>query len=277
VVTGIAIGTATITAVVDGVRGTHVVNVAAGPVGSITVTPASSSIAQGDQATLTATLHDTLGAAVTGATVAWTSSNEAIATVSAAGVVTAVAPGGPVTVTATHATGVSGTATITVMPPRFAYTVADQPSAASYTPIARYTYNSSGGAITITRAATGSYQVRFAGQATPDGKSEIVLITASGPGEAYCKHGAPWANSGADLVATVACYTTLGTPADIAFNITLIGSGALGGRFGFTYADQEATASYFPQTRTYSSARQTMAVSRLSPGVYRVTFTGLAR
>lgn len=64
----------------------------------------------------------------TGRTVTWTTSNAAVATVSAAGVVTGVAPGGPVTITAT-AEGKSGSAQITVIPvPIATLTLAPNPA-----------------------------------------------------------------------------------------------------------------------------------------------------
>jgi uncharacterized protein YjdB len=55
---------------------------------SVTVSQPTGPILVGATTTLTATLKDASGTAVTGATVAWSSSSDAIATVSQAGVVT---------------------------------------------------------------------------------------------------------------------------------------------------------------------------------------------
>ena len=79
---------------------------------SVTVSTPPAAILVGATTTLTATTKDASGAALTGTTVTWSSSSDAIATVSQAGVVTGVAPG-TATITATS-NGKTGTATITV-------------------------------------------------------------------------------------------------------------------------------------------------------------------
>jgi trimeric autotransporter adhesin len=111
-VSGIKIGTATITASSEGKSGTATVTVTAAPVASVNVTPPTASVTVGQSTTLTAQTLDANGNALTGRTVAWTSSNTGIATVSEAGVVTGVAPGSA-TITATSENK-SGTATVTV-------------------------------------------------------------------------------------------------------------------------------------------------------------------
>ena len=86
----------------------------ASPLQSIVVSPATSTLAAGHGQQFTAfggyayrTSND-LTASVT-----WSSSNAAVASVSASGLVTGHAPGGPVVITATQA-GISGTGTLTV-------------------------------------------------------------------------------------------------------------------------------------------------------------------
>ncbi len=111
VVTGVAPGTATITATSEGKSGTATVTVTAAPVATVTVQPATASVVAGQTTTLGATAKDANGTVLTGRAVTWSSSNGAIATVSA-GVVTGVAPG-TATITATSE-GKSGTATVTV-------------------------------------------------------------------------------------------------------------------------------------------------------------------
>ncbi|HEX8946227.1 MAG TPA: Ig-like domain-containing protein [Gemmatimonadaceae bacterium] len=113
-VTAVALGTATITATSEGKTGTASVTVAPAAVGSVTVSPATASVIVGQTTNLTATVKDANGAVLTGRTVTWTSSNTAIATVSATGVVTGVAVGSA-TITATSE-GKSGTAAVTVVP-----------------------------------------------------------------------------------------------------------------------------------------------------------------
>src|SRR5437762_376105 len=83
------------------------------PVASVTVSPASVSVLQGQTVQLTATPRDANGNPLTGRVITWQSSNSAIASVNGSGLVTGVGPGGPVTLTATSE-GQSGTASVTV-------------------------------------------------------------------------------------------------------------------------------------------------------------------
>jgi uncharacterized protein YjdB len=113
-VTGVgAGGPVTITATSEGKSGTAAISVTSVPVASVSVTPASASVPQGQTVQLTATPKDASGTALTGRVVTWSSANTAIATVSPSGLVTGVGAGGPVTITATSE-GQSGTASITV-------------------------------------------------------------------------------------------------------------------------------------------------------------------
>ena len=84
------------------------------PNGWIDVTPAADSILEGGTQPLSATVRTRTGQAVPGATVTWGTSDAGVATVDAAGTVTAVAPGAA-TITAT-AGARSGSATLQVCP-----------------------------------------------------------------------------------------------------------------------------------------------------------------
>jgi alpha-tubulin suppressor-like RCC1 family protein len=83
------------------------------PVASITVTPPTPTVALGGTAQLQATAKDADGAALTDRSMTWSSSDNAVATVSATGMVTGVAAGTS-TITATSE-GKSGTAAVTVL------------------------------------------------------------------------------------------------------------------------------------------------------------------
>jgi probable HAF family extracellular repeat protein len=85
-------------------------------VSTVTVTTPSQSMNVGQTQQATVTLKDVNGNILTGRTVTWSSSNPSLATVSSTGVITAVAPGGPVTITATSE-GAQGTVQITVTDP----------------------------------------------------------------------------------------------------------------------------------------------------------------
>ncbi len=115
VVTGVAVGSAWVFATSEGKRDSSAIVVSLPAVASVTVSPSSASLVVGDTKTLSATLKDASGATLTGRTITWISGDQSVATVSSAGVVTAVAAG---TATVTAASeGKSGSASITVTAP----------------------------------------------------------------------------------------------------------------------------------------------------------------
>ncbi len=83
---------------------------------TVTVAPATASITQGGTQAFTATARDASSQPIPGVSVTWSTSATAIATVSAAGVASGVAPGDAI-ITATAPNGVSGTASLHVDPP----------------------------------------------------------------------------------------------------------------------------------------------------------------
>ncbi len=95
--------------------GTTGLNTDPKPVASVTVSPATADIDVAGTQPLTTTLRDASGSTLTGRSVAWSSSNQAVATVSSSGMVTGTGAG-EATITATSE-GRSGTATITVTQP----------------------------------------------------------------------------------------------------------------------------------------------------------------
>ena len=127
-VTGKVRGNAVVTAKIGSKAATASVNVLSEPVTSVTVGLASTLLDVGQTTQATATLLNTAGTAFTGPTVAWQSSNSAIAAVNASGVVTAVARG-TVTISAV-ADGKTGGAALTVGPKSVA-TVVVSPNPAS--------------------------------------------------------------------------------------------------------------------------------------------------
>jgi hypothetical protein len=117
-VTAVGAGTASITATstadVDK-KASVTITVTAPAVRNVTVAPANAVLRPGETLGLVANVDADPGVA---RTVTWTSSNNAVATVTAAGVVTAVTPGAvTITATSTANTSVSGAAAITVRPP----------------------------------------------------------------------------------------------------------------------------------------------------------------
>jgi uncharacterized protein YjdB len=114
-VTAVAPGAAAITGSIEGKTATTAMAVAVVPVSTVSISPATGRINVGQTLPLTASARDSAGNVVTGRAVTWSTSAPAVATVSTAGVVTAVAAGSA-TITATSE-GRSGTALITVPPP----------------------------------------------------------------------------------------------------------------------------------------------------------------
>src|SRR5262249_20519745 len=131
---------------------------------------------------------------------------------------------------------------------------------------------------TFSRSSQGKYQVTFAGQATPAGKTETILVTAynvDSPGS--CKLGDTWSNgTGGTLRVPVSCYTQLGQPPDRAFTITLVGSDALTGRFAMALADQQSNPNY-TASKNFNPNGTPVTVQRTGVGDYTVTFPGDAR
>ncbi len=116
-VTGLAEGSATITATSEGERGTAAVTVTATtrPVASIVVTPAEQVLIVGQTVQLVAELRAQDGTVLTSRAVSWTSSDPDVAEVDPeTGLVLGKSAGGELTITATSE-GVEGAATIVVI------------------------------------------------------------------------------------------------------------------------------------------------------------------
>jgi uncharacterized protein YjdB len=111
-VVGVDIGETTITATVNRIEGRSRVRVRRPRVATVTVAPASVTVATGQSVQLTDTLRAASGKVLTGRTVTWSSEIPGVATVSATGIVTAVSPG--VVVISATSEGKSGSATVTV-------------------------------------------------------------------------------------------------------------------------------------------------------------------
>jgi len=110
----LAEGTATVTATVENITATANVTVNNGEpaLASIVVVPSAITLGSGETQQFTATAFDQFGAEMTGVEIAWTSSDEAVGTIDADGLFSALADG-TATVTAT-AESVNGTAEVTV-------------------------------------------------------------------------------------------------------------------------------------------------------------------
>ncbi|HEY7899395.1 MAG TPA: Ig-like domain-containing protein [Gemmatimonadaceae bacterium] len=148
VVTGKAVGSATITATSEGKTAQSTITVT-DPVATLTLSPATAGLVIGGTTTLSAALADAAGNALSGRTIVWTSSDANVATISDVGVVTAKAVG-TATISATSE-GITGKATITVSDPVAAVTVTPGTVALTYfdtTTVAVTTFDAAGTAVT---------------------------------------------------------------------------------------------------------------------------------
>ncbi len=115
VVSTLAAGDVVISATSEGRTGTASLAVLPPPVANVTVSLAQNRVIAGGSTNATAVLTDGSGATLTGRAITWSSGNTSMATVNAAGTVTAVAAG-TVVITATSE-GRSGSAQLTIDPP----------------------------------------------------------------------------------------------------------------------------------------------------------------
>jgi uncharacterized protein YjdB len=117
--TAVAAGTTTITAIVEGKTTSTTVTVSLVPIASVTVTPSTFSMPAVSTKAFIATAFDGAGNVITGRAVSWSSSNPALATIAAQGVLTTAASPGVVVVTAT-VEGFTATAAVTITAPTVA-------------------------------------------------------------------------------------------------------------------------------------------------------------
>ncbi len=123
VVTGVAAGSAQITATSEGKSGSVTLTVSTTLVGSVTVTPPSVTVNVGATVTLTGAAFDAGSTPLPGRVFAWRSANPAIATVTSLGIVRGMGAG-TVAITGTSE-GKNATSTVTVIvPPVASVTVA---------------------------------------------------------------------------------------------------------------------------------------------------------
>jgi uncharacterized protein YjdB len=111
-VTGVAAGTATVTATIEGKTASASISVVQLAVATVEVSPNPASVAVQQNLQLTVTLKAADGTELTGRTVEWETSNQAVATVNQSGRVTGVTPGSA-TITA-RSEGKSGNTALTV-------------------------------------------------------------------------------------------------------------------------------------------------------------------
>lgn len=162
---------------------------------------------------------------------------------------------------------------------RVAWVQGNQPNATTpYTPSSALSYNSAGGAITVTPVSAGVYTVSFAGLHSGGGSDDVLVSAYQTTG--YCAAG-NWSNVGKTLNATVYCYSATGLRVNAYFDLLyqertgIFGTGSKG--LAFVYANSPSTASYTPDsTRQYNSTGGTNTITRYATGSYVVDIPGLS-
>ena len=162
------------------------------------------------------------------------------------------------TITASKVVTVLGPNDIAAGDQRLGYALADQPNAAGpYAPSAATRFNSSGGAVSVTRDSTGWYSVRFAGLARKAGQRDNVQVTAYGaPPGTHCKL-MPWVNAGDDLVVPVHCHQPGLDGLAVDTRFTVLVSGARAFRFVDAVCVRHAPAGKPVPSRIRLSPRST--------------------
>jgi hypothetical protein len=102
---------------------------------------------------------------------------------------------------------------------RLAYTIAHQPSTPSYAPLPTFSWNPSGGAITITRQSAGKYRVQWAGVDPEINGFGNIQVTGWGTDNSHCK--VYTLNGLAPDFVDVLCYNPSGAAVDAKFTVLL--------------------------------------------------------
>jgi len=208
----------------------------------------------------------------------WSSSDPASLSIDANGKMVGIIAGRRATITA-EVEGKKGSASVLVASDdsRFGYALADQPTAAGpYAPDAATRYNSGGGAIEVTRTATGVYTVRFAGLGRTPGQHDNVQVSAYNTVPVYCKPNV-WDAGGADLVVTVSCFAPDGTPADSRFTVLALGAWAFGKAAPLAFAlVTDTTTTYLDSAATArNSTGGHVAIGHVAEGHFAMDLNGL--
>ena len=169
---------------------------------------------------------------------------------------------------------------------REAYLWADNPASASYTPSPFYSWNGNRPDPTITRSATGTYQVRLPGLGGPtSGEFGHVQVTPYS-GVMLRAKVAGWSTTAAgEVLVNVRCTDAAGTLTDgrfvLSYNETAAPMAANEGSGAHVWANNSTAASYTPDP-SYTDSNGTFGpdnsetVQRLGTGSYRVRLVNVA-
>ena len=219
VVTALTPGNTIVSAASEGHVGTASVSVLARLASSVTLTPSSTSITTGSSVQLISQITDPAGNLLIGRPISFTSDNNAVATVNATGLVTAIAPGSA-RITATSE-GKVGTANIIVTPLPVGSVLVGPPTAnvfAGATTQLTAQPLSAGGAVLFGRTVTWT-----SGAPTVASVSANGLVTGIAPGVALILaivDGVAGSSTVTVAAQTIASISVVASPASIAVDGT---------------------------------------------------------
>ncbi len=161
------------------------------------------------------------------------------------------------------------TAAHAVPPPQVAgFAYADQPGNPLYVVATGNEYNSTGGAIQVSRPVVGTYRVRFYGMAAPGGTAHV---TAHGS-NSLCVV-ASWSPAAVDLDINVRCYNNAGVLIDSRFVVNFTNRKPVGVHVGYLWNDNAVPPAigHTPAPAySYDSAGLPITVFRSAVGRYQV-------
>ncbi len=159
-----------------------------------------------------------------------------------------------------------------------AYVWAHDPTAASYTPVAAYQWNSVHpfeAVNRVNRVSVGVYRVLMKDLL---GTRGTVSVTAYGTSSSYCNVGAwfPVADrGGTSQQVEVRCFTHAGNPADSRFTVSYTNRASTPFPMAYVWADQPFTTDYTPHPfYRFSSSGSALTILRAEAGFYFVRLPG---
>jgi hypothetical protein len=158
-------------------------------------------------------------------------------------------------------------------PARWAYLLADQPLAASYTPTPQR--NSSGATNTVIRSAAGRYRVLLPNLGANAG---MVHVTADGNYTQYCKveSWGPIILDPTTQEVRVRCFNMSGELADSRFTLSYADPVVPDNQMAYLWANSPSQASYTPLLNwQFNSTGAANTVTRNAQGVYTATLPNL--
>jgi hypothetical protein len=158
---------------------------------------------------------------------------------------------------------------------RIGWVWANEPTTASYTPDAAHSYNSRSGANTITRVATGDYEIHMAGLYRGTEASNV-QVTAYGADGNYCIAGVWGQAGGSNVGIAVQCFNASGAVADSQFTVMYQSHSGNTGTATKGLAFVTTNPDTFPPPYSYNSAGGTNTVTHNGTGSYTVALPGLS-